>query len=141
MSQSVPEHEPDPFDTLLEQLSPLRALAHSALSSPEQKRVRLLSLSSFPCLATPALTLPGSQHPTRPDARSLTPQRSTEIHTKTDNAIDTVLGARRDTMLYITVVCTAPAAQGRGYASALLRIATATVRPCPRPSPTLTSEI
>ncbi|KAF7798330.1 hypothetical protein EIP86_009551 [Pleurotus ostreatoroseus] len=86
----VPEHEPDTFDKLLEQLSPLLALSHGALSSPEQKR------------------------------------RSTEIHTKADKAIQDVLGERRDAMLYITVVCTAPAAQGRGYASALLRIATAT---------------
>ncbi len=55
-------------------------------------------------------------------------KRRKELIDKADQAIKDVLGDRRDSMFYIGIVWTAPAEQGHGYASALIRIVTAKVR-------------
>lgn len=55
-------------------------------------------------------------------------QRLKELHDKGKQVIDEVLGARVGSMLRIGILCTAPAKQGHGYASALVRSVIALVR-------------
>ncbi|KAF7970380.1 hypothetical protein HWV62_24237 [Athelia sp. TMB] len=48
-------------------------------------------------------------------------ERRKEFHSKLDLLLKTALGARQQEMLYVDLLFTAPEAQGRGYASALVR--------------------
>ncbi len=57
----------------------------------------------------------------------LSDQRTKEVNDKTEQATKEVLGDRKDSMIYLANVCTAPEKQGRGYASTLIRIVTAKV--------------
>ena len=57
----------------------------------------------------------------------LSGQRSKEVQDKTPKAIEEVISARKDSMMYLRDIMTAPEKQGRGYASALIRIVTAKV--------------
>lgn len=47
---------------------------------------------------------------------------------KYKQTLDEVFGDRTDDMVYIRIICTNPAKQGRGYASALVREVTKIVR-------------
>ena len=60
-------------------------------------------------------------------ANSMTGQRSKEVQDKTLKAIEEVIGARKDSMMYLRDIMTAPEKQGRGYASTLIRIVTTKV--------------
>lgn len=52
---------------------------------------------------------------------------------KYKQTLDEVFGDRTDDMVYIRIICTNPAKQGRGYASALVREVTKIVRTSSHP--------
>ncbi|KAJ3536140.1 hypothetical protein NM688_g6877 [Phlebia brevispora] len=52
-------------------------------------------------------------------------KRRKEVRDKWEKAVDEVLGARRDAMMSVYIAMTAPAKQGRGYGSMLVRVVSA----------------
>ena len=55
-------------------------------------------------------------------------QRQKEFSSKVHEAVSRVLGDRLADMVSVSALATRPECQGRGYASALIRVATALVR-------------
>lgn len=54
-------------------------------------------------------------------------QRLAEIEEKMKKTVETTLGSRQDSLMYLSVAATVKAKQGRGYGSTLVRVITAKV--------------